>query len=281
MRLPADDLQARASQILADIGEDPAFPNQPVVSAKIPPPSQIQPSIAERRSLPLKVAETMLRAGILTPDQLRLLQPIAIAPGFDVNPCRLYWHPVLQQLCYRSPNGNLAALDRVHTHLNLGGGCGEDALWSSSQDARSQTSGLLGCAEGSGTYGARYTRFAVPLRTTMLVYEQHLPAHGSPLVPDGHCQPTGRWLASTEYGEYRLVCLDHWAAVDATLPLTFDSADDAMAAADAAVLGEPCQRPPDMVDGIPNPYDPEHYLWVPASVPQHVIGAPGVPEIGI
>ena len=48
----------------------------------------------------------------------------------------------------------------------------------------------------------------------------------------------------------------------------------------AAVLGEPYTPPPDMVDGVPNPYDPEHYLWVHAAVPEHVIGVPGVPEVG-
>lgn len=268
--LPSDDTAVRAAAVLEKIGEAD-LPVQPVVRAKIPPPD-IQPSLRERAPVPLHVVTAMLGSGLLKPELLPLLGPVALAPGFIVDAPRLRWHAGLRQLVYQCPNGAVAPLDRVVRLLRLGGGPQAAGLRSPLDCADGGDTALPGAPPGwallvTADDRPRWQRFDVVLATTLYVYEERTAGN------DGLLVLTGRWVAASEYGEYRLVDLAP-CGVDAGGP-AFASVADAMTAADAAVLGEPFAPPPDIVDGFSNPHDPSQYYWVHSAVPENVLSFPG------
>lgn len=207
-------------QLLAAIGEVAVEPVQPSLKRPQRPRQDRFPTLA--------AVEALVGSGMLRPEQLRLLDWVQLADDALVRGDRLRWHQGIRQVVYQSPNGGFVDLSRTVRALTLGG---DEEGWTP-VFANPDANVLADAAAGIVTEIVSMKRFSVELGCGVTV------AQLAPTI----------WQARCDRGEFNLIDLSTGQ------PPLFDDVDDAVAAAQSALLGEG-----------------KRWRWIANSVPHWVI----------
>lgn len=200
--------KSRAAAIRAEIGCEPP---EPVIHPRIPfPPYAPDP---EQKLMNIETIIALIGAKMMRPEEMRLLGDVEIAPGVIVQARCLAWHPNLEEVVYVAPNGGYTRLERHVRAFRFGG---DETCWT---EAYTDTAIQL----------SSWRRYAVELPALMVVDGSIV----KQALGDKHCYE--EWRVRTSAGEFVLVAID-----DPAEPPQFASFEDAIAAADSALLGEPC-----------------------------------------
>jgi hypothetical protein len=239
----SDAIKARAAEILA--GLDLELP-EPVIRPRIPfPPLPVD---AKTKMLGIDVIIALIGSGMMPAEEMRLLGDVEIAPGVTVKARYLAWHAALREVVYVCPSGSFRRLERVVRAFRFGG---DETCWSETTVHPKFPS---------------WQRFAVELPALMTISgRERRQKRGDKFGWE-------EWKVRTSAGEFRLVAIDE----PETEPV-FASRDDAAAAADSALLGEPCLASDDGDDlAKADVAMHQRWRWVPAVLPPVAMDFRGV-----